>query len=527
MHQGVRRPGPAGAHAASGPHPALCLPVPVHRPGQPEPERPRACPPVPLPDQPSLPAAPLRVALSHRLADSSPTAPPSLPVLQGKPLHPRLKGHTSAVVCLAFNPQGNLLASGGQDERLVVWDVRQGAPPPPPAPSSPSPAERARADPPLPPRSQALPTTRLTPTRTPSRPSASTATARSSSAAAGTASCAPPSSPLTLSPRARPSLTPRSAPPRQSPMGHRHWPMSQDACPRALDPARLDRLHPQRPPPPLDDARLDEQAVDVPAGQSRKDVFARRGVGEREGWMSDGGHGESEVAFLFLLGRGRRGRRGQGGRGVVGGRDRGGPRRRLGAPVAPARARPRKDPRRCVPLSSLPSCLPACLPSLPSSLPAFDSLTPSPLPWPDAKKDSVVSVAAHPTEPLLATASVSTDYTIKVFALPRPSGAGAATTTAGEGETVVGAGGEGGVGGSAAVADVGASGEGAGGGEGQGGSTAAADAAGSADEPPAPALASTPVSAPAPTAAGGALPDGDGAGGAEGERMDVDLLHAP
>lgn len=46
---------------------------------------------------------------------------------QGKAVHARLKGHSAAVLCLAFNPQGNLLASGSMDERLIVWDVRQGA----------------------------------------------------------------------------------------------------------------------------------------------------------------------------------------------------------------------------------------------------------------------------------------------------------------------------------------------------------------------------------------------------------------
>ncbi len=37
-----------------------------------------------------------------------------------------LRGHTSYVLCVAFNPQGTLLASGGFDESLRFWDVRKG-----------------------------------------------------------------------------------------------------------------------------------------------------------------------------------------------------------------------------------------------------------------------------------------------------------------------------------------------------------------------------------------------------------------
>jgi WD40 repeat protein len=38
----------------------------------------------------------------------------------------RLEGHQSGVDCLAFAPDGNLLASGGRDRTLRLWDVVTG-----------------------------------------------------------------------------------------------------------------------------------------------------------------------------------------------------------------------------------------------------------------------------------------------------------------------------------------------------------------------------------------------------------------
>lgn len=37
-----------------------------------------------------------------------------------------LRGHLSAVYCIAWNPGGNLLATGGMDETVRVWDVQKG-----------------------------------------------------------------------------------------------------------------------------------------------------------------------------------------------------------------------------------------------------------------------------------------------------------------------------------------------------------------------------------------------------------------
>lgn len=37
-----------------------------------------------------------------------------------------LKGHTSFVFCVAFTPQGNLLASGSYDETVRIWDLKRG-----------------------------------------------------------------------------------------------------------------------------------------------------------------------------------------------------------------------------------------------------------------------------------------------------------------------------------------------------------------------------------------------------------------
>lgn len=37
-----------------------------------------------------------------------------------------LKGHSSFIFCVAFTPQGNLLASGSYDETVKIWDVKRG-----------------------------------------------------------------------------------------------------------------------------------------------------------------------------------------------------------------------------------------------------------------------------------------------------------------------------------------------------------------------------------------------------------------
>lgn len=37
-----------------------------------------------------------------------------------------LRGHTNAVFCVAWNPRGDLVASGGMDETVRVWDVQRG-----------------------------------------------------------------------------------------------------------------------------------------------------------------------------------------------------------------------------------------------------------------------------------------------------------------------------------------------------------------------------------------------------------------
>ncbi|KAK1994511.1 WD40 repeat-like protein [Colletotrichum falcatum] len=47
-------------------------------------------------------------------------APPS-----ARPMPP-LRGHHNYVMCLAFSPKGNILASGSYDEAVFLWDVRAG-----------------------------------------------------------------------------------------------------------------------------------------------------------------------------------------------------------------------------------------------------------------------------------------------------------------------------------------------------------------------------------------------------------------
>ena len=38
----------------------------------------------------------------------------------------RLDGHTSHVLCVSFNPRGNVLVTGGWDESVIFWNVRLG-----------------------------------------------------------------------------------------------------------------------------------------------------------------------------------------------------------------------------------------------------------------------------------------------------------------------------------------------------------------------------------------------------------------
>lgn len=57
--------------------------------------------------------------------------PGSLGNVEGEPSRPErsmriLRGHLSAVFCVAWSPRGDLVASGGMDETVRVWDVQKG-----------------------------------------------------------------------------------------------------------------------------------------------------------------------------------------------------------------------------------------------------------------------------------------------------------------------------------------------------------------------------------------------------------------
>jgi len=42
-------------------------------------------------------------------------------------LYSTLRGHATEIVCLSFNPQGNIIATGSMDNTAKLWDVDTGA----------------------------------------------------------------------------------------------------------------------------------------------------------------------------------------------------------------------------------------------------------------------------------------------------------------------------------------------------------------------------------------------------------------
>jgi len=69
--------------------------------------------PSPSPEPPSKNAAPRRRPLELAFARGS----------KSKANNPKYVGHTGPILCCAASPDGKHLATGGQDHRIVIWDV--------------------------------------------------------------------------------------------------------------------------------------------------------------------------------------------------------------------------------------------------------------------------------------------------------------------------------------------------------------------------------------------------------------------